>query len=296
MNFRKGQAVSVQAILIIALLAGGLLWVSSTGQLSGPGAGDAQGDDDSVASIYLKANDALDSSQPSYVNVSYEVMDQEGIIVAEGTTDTSQGFTQITDLDENSDYTVRMYDDDGSSDDYYLSRQTVTTGESVKRAIVDVTKEGSATTDIFETSGATDDDDTLVVNQGATETFDVEVTENTQNAVFNQPALVVKTNDTDVITELEVSGSTAESVPDRLSSYDDLYDTGTSEIVDFNKVEYTVQVTRSESNSDSATVDVAVVDRASFKNDQGEWVQGYEDSDDADVGAPDATTDTVTVN
>lgn len=296
MTKRKGIGMP-GAILGIALLLVGTAVFAGVGPFSttttGPSAG---GDDDATASLYLKAEDTLASSANTYVNVSYEVEGPDGVIVADGTTDTSSGFSQITDLDENTDYIVRMYDDDGSGSDYYFSEETVTTNEGVKRSIIDVEKEGSATTDIFETSGATDDDDTLVVNQGATETFDVEVQENTQNAKFRQPALVVKTNDSDAVEELEVSGSTDEEVPDRLSSYDDLFDTGTAEIVDFNKEVYTVQVTRGESNGDSATVDVAVVDLAHYKNDAGEWVEGYEDDDDADVGAADATTNTVTVN
>jgi len=267
----------------------------ATGPDTGPDA--VGGDDDNVASLYVKANDALSSNQPSYANVSYEVIDtSDGLTVAEGTTDTSSGFSQITDLNENTDYRVVMYDDDGSGDDYYLSERTITTNEGVKRAVLDLDKEGSATTDVFETSGATDDDNTLVVSQGATETFDVEVTENSQNAIFQQPALVVKTNDTSAITDVEVSGSSAESVPDRLSSYDDLFDTGTSEIVDFESETYTVQVTRAENDGSSATVDVAVVDRDSFKNDQGAWEMGYEDSDENDVGASDATISQITVN
>lgn len=293
---RKGLSISGGQLALVAVAAVVIAAAGGVGPFSATGDGPSQqADDDSVASIYLKANDALASDQPSYVNVSYEVTDSSGLVVAEGTTDTSTGFAQINDLDENTEYTVRMYDDDNSGDDYYLSERTVTTGESVTRQVLSLDKEGSATTDIFETSGASDDDDTIAVNQGATETFDVEVTENTQNAKFQQPALVVKTNDTDVVEELEVSGSTAESVPDRLSSYDDLYDTGTQEIVDFGSETYTVQVTRGESASADATVDVAVIDMASFKNDAGEWTMGYEDSNENNVGAGDATTDTVTV-
>jgi len=293
---RKGLSISGGQLALVAVAAVVIAAAGGVGPFSATGDGPTQqADDDSVASIYLKANDALASDQPSYVNVSYEVTDSSGLVVAEGTTDTSTGFAQINDLDENTEYTVRMYDDDNSGDDYYLSERTVTTGESVTRQVLSLDKEGSASTDIFETSGTSDDDDTIAVNQGATETFDVEVTENTQNAIFQQPALVVKTNDTDVVTELEVSGSTAESVPDRLSSYDDLYDTGTQEIVDFGSETYTVQVTRGEQASADATVDVEVIDMASFKNDAGEWTMGYEDSNENDVGAGDATTDTVTV-
>lgn len=295
---RTSKGIGGTAMVVIVLLAGvGLfLGAQQAGLLSattGPDA--AGGDDDSKASLYFKANDALASSQPSYVNVSYELENSEGLDVASGSTDTTQGFVQITDLDENEDYTLRLYDDDGSGSDYYYSEKVHTTNEGVKRVVQDVEKEGSATTDIFETSGSADDDDKLKISQGATETMDVEVKENTQNAKLRQPALVLKTNDTDAVTNLEVSGSTASEVPDRLSSYDDLFDTGTAEIVDFNKEEYTVQVERGESNTDTATVDIAVVDLAHYQNDNGDWVEGYEDQDDNDVGASDANTNTVTV-
>jgi len=290
----KGQS-SVGTLALIGVVVLGLAVVGGIGPFSaasGPGA--AGGDDDSVASLYLKAEDALASQANTYANVSYEIEGPDGVIVAEGETDTSSGFAQISNLDENTDYAVRMYDDDGTDDDFYFSEQTVTTNEGVKRIVQDVQKEGSATTEVFETAGD-NDDDTIPVSQGATETFDVEVKENTQNAVFRQPALVVKTNDTAAVPELEVSGSTASEVPDRLSTYNDLFDTGTAEIVDFNKEEYTVQVTRGESNSDTATVDVAVVDLAHYKNDAGNWVEGYEDSDDNDVGAEDANIATQTI-
>lgn len=292
---RKGMgSLGMIGLVAIGMVAAfGVTQTDYLSQTSGPDA--ASADDDSVASLYLKAEDTTADTADTFVNVSYEIDDQNGQQIASGTTDTSSGYAQISDLDENTKYTVRMYDDDGAGDDFYYNEETVSTNEGVVRDIIEVQKEGSATTDVFETSGASDDDDKLKISQGATETFDVEVKENTQNAAFRQPALVVKTNDTAAVSNLEVSGSSAEGVPTRLSSYDDLFDTGTAEIIDFNKEQYTVQVTRGESNSDDATVDVAVVDQARFKNDDGDWVEGYEDQDDNNVGASDATIATQTI-
>jgi hypothetical protein len=285
----KGQNLSLGGILaIVAIVAVGLL---ATGNLSGI-TGDDPGvnqptDDDAVASLSFKVKDAQADSS-SYLASQYYVYDSEGLQVASGTTATDS-FETVNDLDENSDYTVHVVDDDGTdSDEIYHASKEVTTGESVSRFVIDGDRQGSISLSVEEDSG-TEDDGTLELNQGKTGTATLEIEENTGDAVINEPAVFVKTNDSSVVSNIEVDGQEITQDVDRLSEYDDGYVVGVDQIVDFGSENVDVQITADESASSDATVTMAVVDGDEFQTDQDTWEFGYEDSSDSDIRIGDAT-------
>jgi hypothetical protein len=290
---RKGQTVPSWLMGVLAIVGVGALLIS-TGAIQNPlsttgdGPSTAPSDDDAVASMSFKVKDALNDDL-NYVTADYYVYDSDGLQVASGETSTSD-FTTVSDLDENADYTVRVVDDDGSeSDEMYSATKEITTGESVSRFVVDADRQGTLSTSIEEDSGADEDDSTLAISQGQTETFTLEMEENTADAAYNDPAVFVKTNDTDAISNVEVSGASEVNVPDRISSYDDGYDAGITQLVDFESGTVDVQVTRDDSNTDDATVTVLVADGDEYQTGQDTWEFGYEDDSDADIRATDYT-------
>lgn len=250
-------------------------------------------DDDAVAALSFKVKDAQADST-SYLATDYYVYDSEGLQVASGTTATDS-FTKVSDLDENSEYTVKVVDDDGTdSDDIYSASKTVTTGEATERFVIDGDRQGSISLSVSEDSG-TEDDSTLELNPGKTGTATLEIDENSGDAVINEPAVFLKTNDTGVVENMEVSGASQISDDvDRLSSYGEEYDLGVGQIVDFGTETADVKITASDSASSDATVTMAVVDGDEFQTDQDTWEFGYEDSGDNDIRLSDSTT-TVTV-
>lgn len=272
--------------------------ISGDGMMN-PGDTPTTGDDDTVASIYFKAQDRLADSTTDLAG-DYYVYNSDGVQVASGTTSTGS-FEQVTDLQENSDYTVWFVDDDDAdSDDVYSAKAEITTGEGVVRKVIEADRQGTLTADLREDDG-TEDDGTISVNQGQTQTVTLELNEGSGDAVYNEPAVFVKTNDTSAISDITVDGTEIE-VPDRISSYNDGYDLPFNQLVDFGgstmeSQEETVQVqiTRDESNSDTAQVTLLVADGDEFQNDQDSWEFGYEDSSENDIRVGD-TTKTVTVN
>jgi len=282
---------------VLAIVGIGALLVS-TGTINNPlsavgdGPSTAPADDDAVASMSFKVKDAQ-ADDLSYLAADYYVYDSDGLQVASGTTATDS-FTSVSDLDENSDYTVWVVDDDGTdSDDVYSSMKQVSTGESVSRFVVDADRQGTLTTSIQEDSGS-EDDGTITLNQGQTDTVTLEMEENTADAVYNDPAVFVKTNDTSAIQDVEVSGASEIDVPDRISSYSDGYDTGISQLVDFESGSVDIQITRDDSDTSEATVTVLVADGDEYQTGQDTWEFGYEDDSDADIRATDYT-ETITV-
>jgi hypothetical protein len=51
-----------------------------------------------------------------------------------------------------------------------------------------------------------------------------------------------------------------------------------------------VQLADDAASAASTTVNFTVADNAFYRNDDGDYVQGYEDDEDADIGVADATT------
>lgn len=291
---RKGQTVPSWLMGILAIVGGvallGATGIVDTGDLlSAPTTGDQEPtDDDAVASLSFKVKDAL-ADDTSYNAVDYYVYDADGLQVASGTTATDS-FTKVSDLDEDSSYTVWVVDDDDSnSDDVYSAKKEVTTGESVSRFVVDADAQGTLSTAILEDSGATEDDGRIKVSQGQTETVTLEMEENTADAAYNDPAVFVKTNDTAAVSDIEVSGASEISVPDRISSYSDGYDPGVSKLVDFETETVDIQITRDDSNTDTAQVTVLVADGDEYQTGQDTWELGYEDDSDNDIRATDYT-------
>jgi hypothetical protein len=287
MRTRKGASpiawIAIAAVVgLVALVGTGNLSVVTGEQDMGPT------DDDAVASLSFKVKDAQADST-SYLASSYYVYDSEGLQVASGTTATDS-FTTVDDLDENADYTVRVVDDDGSdSDDIYHASKEVTTGEATERFVIDGDRQGSISLNVEEDSG-TEDDSTLELNPGKTDTVTLEIEENSGDAVINEPAVFVKTNDSSVVSEISLaSGSEITSDVDRLSSYDDGYVVGVDQIADFGSESVDVRVTADDSASSDATVTMAVVDGDEFQTDQDTWEFGYEDSSDNDIRLSDST-------
>lgn len=292
MTKRKGIGMPAAILgLGILVVVGGLAY---TGNLSAIGGdGDQQLDDDLEAAASFKVSDKHADST-SYLTVDYKVYDANGLQVASGQSNGSD-FAKIADLDENSDYTMYLTDDDGAdSDDIYTAKKEFTTGEGTSRFVVEAERQGSIKTSVEEDSGAQDDDGTIAVNQGKTETVTLSIEENSGDAVVNQPAVFYKTNDSSVIEEVTVDGTEISEDVDRLSSYDDGFDTGISKLVDFEESEVTVKITRADGATGDATVTLATVDGDEFQNDQDSFEFGYEDSDDNDIRLGD-NTDTVTV-
>lgn len=291
---RKGLTSTAWILIVaVALVGGGI--VSGNIDFSAVGGDeDVQPkDDDAVASMSFKVKDALNDDL-SYTAAQYYVYDSDGLQVASGTTSTNS-FTSVTDLDENSDYTVHVVDDDGSdSDEMYHAVKQVSTGESVSRFVVEADRQGTLTTSVIEDSGS-EDDGTITLNQGQTDTVTLEMEENTADAAYNNPAVFVKTNDTSAITDVEVSGASSVDVPDRISSYSDGYDTGIDQLADFETGQVDVQITRDDSNTDPATVTLLVADGDEYQTGQDTWEFGFEDDSDSDIRATDYT-QTVTVN
>jgi len=286
-------AYSAMAVAVVAL-AFGLPQspLAVTGDNGGPET--APADDDAVASLSFKVKDAQADST-SYLKTDYYVYDSSGLQVASGTTSTSS-FTKVSDLDENAAYTVKVVDDDGTdSDDIYSASKEVSTGEATERFVIDGDRQGSISLSVSEDSGAQEDDGTLALNPGKTGTATLEIDENSGDAVINEPAVFLKTNDTAVVDNMEVSGATEISDDvDRLSSYGEEYDLGVAQISDFGTETADVKITASDSASSDATVTMAVVDGDEFQTDQDAWEFGYENSGDSDIRLADATT-TVTV-
>jgi len=292
MKSRKG--IGGMGILAIAALAVvGFVGANQAGLLSAAGGDNGQVDDDGVASLQLKAQDTLADSQ-TFVAANYEVVNSDGQAIASGTL-SSSSYTKVSDLDENTDYTVNVYDDDGSASDYYFNSKQVTTSETNKYSIVETQKEGTISNSLKEDDGA-ENDGTITLSTGETDTVSLEMRENTADAAFQKPVVFVKTNDTSAISDVEVSGASAvQSVPTRLSTYADGYSVGVAAIEDFTSETVDVQITRDESDTSSATVSLTVADQTQFQDNQGAWTEGFEDVNDAEVGASDATS-TVTVN
>jgi hypothetical protein len=202
----------------------------------------------------------------------------------------TDSFTTVNDLSENADYTVHVVDDDGAdSDEVYHASTEVTTGEAVERFVVDADRQGSIVTSISEDSG-TEDDGTLELNAGKTGSATLEIEENTGDAVINDPAVFVKTNDSAVVSEVTVEGASeiTEDV-DRLSGYADGYDLGVDQIVDFGQENVDIRVEMDESASGTAQVTAAVVDGDEYQTDTDTWEFGYEDDSDNDIRLADAT-------
>lgn len=278
-------------LIAAVLLVGGAFVANSMGFIgsaaTSPDA--APADDDAVASLSFKVKDAQADST-SYLASQYYVYDSEGLQVASGTTATDS-FTTVSDLDENEDYTVKVVDDDGTdSDEIYSASKEVTTGEATERFVVDADRQGSISLTVSEDSGA-EDDSTLELNQGKTGTATLEIDENSGDAVINEPAVFLKTNDSSVVESMEVSGgSEITQEVDRLSGYGEEYDIGVAKISDFGTEKVDVKITASDSASADASVTMAVVDGDEFQTDQDAWEFGYEDSGDNDIRLSDSTT------
>ena len=283
-----GAVVVLAGLVIVGMIAGG---VGPFAVTDGP---DAVTDDDAVASLSFKVKDAQADSV-SYLKGDYYVYDSQGLQVASGETATDS-FTTVNDLDENSEYTVKVVDDDGTdSDDIYSASQTVTTGEATERFVIDADRQGSISLSVSEDSGVEEDDSTLALNQGKTGTATLEIEENSGDAVINEPAVFLKTNDTGVVENMEVDGASEITTEvDRLSDYGEEYDLGVAQIADYGQENVDVQITATDSAASDATVTMAVVDGDEFQTDQDTWKFGYEDSGDNDIRLGDSST-TVTV-
>jgi len=289
MRTSKGMSGAAMVLGVAALVLGALAVTGNIDLNALGGQEEGPTDDDAVAALSFKVKDAQADST-SYLTNDYYVYDESGLQVASGTTATDS-FTKISDLDENSDYTVNVVDDDGiDSDDIYHASREVTTGESTQRFVIDGDRQGSISLNVEEDSGI-ENDDTLELNQGKTGTATLEIDESSGDAVINEPAVFVKTNDSNVVETISLaSGSEITQDVDRLSSYDDGYVVGVDEIADFGKESVDVRVTASDSASSDATVTMAVVDGDEFQTDQDTWEFGYENSGDNDIRLSDSST------
>jgi len=289
MRTSKGMSGAAMVLLVAGVVLGGLVLTGNLNLNALGGQEEGPTDDDAVATLSFKVKDAQADST-SYLASQYYVYDSEGLQVASGTTATDS-FTKVNDLDENSAYTVRVVDDDGTdSDDIYHASKEVMTGEATERFVINGDRQGSISLNVEEDSG-TEDDDTLELNPGKTGTATLEIDENSGDAVINEPAVFVKTNDSDVVSEISLaSGSEITQDIDRLSSYDDGYVVGVDQIADFGTEAVDVRVTADDSASSDASVTMAVVDGDEFQTDQDIWEFGYEDSSDADIRLSDSTT------
>jgi hypothetical protein len=290
------MGMSTKEVIILLLTVGGLVigGMYVTGNFSAADNPDqTQKDDDAVGDLDVKVKDAQADSL-TYAAANYKVYNSDGVEVKSGSTSAS-GFTTVSDLNEFESYTFRVYNDDGSGDDYYQASTEVEVPETSKPVILEADKQGSLTTSVLEDSG-TEDDGTISLNQGQTETVTLEMEESTADAVFNRPAVFVKASANEsAIDNIEVKGASEISeTPDRLST-DTGYDTGVDQLVDFGSATVDIEITRADGNSDSAEVTIVTADGDQFEDDQGDWVFGYEDSADADLRLGD-NTDTVTVN
>jgi len=297
---RKGQLTPIVIVLVgaavvtaggVAMMATGMGPFNSAGTGNNVDAPNAGGDDDSSGKLSMKAKDPLATSL-NYTDVNYKVYNSDGVEVDSGTLGDS--FTEVT-LNENEDYTVRAYEDDDSGNDYLHGMKTETVPENDKPVIVDTPLEGTATTTVYESSGGTDDDGLLKIQKGATETAEIEIEENTQDARFRKPAVFIKDNNSAAIDEVSVKGMNdvtvekVSEVPGRLSSYDDGYRLSVDAIDDFATESVQLQVKREGDNAEQAKVSYAVADMVMVEQNDGSWEEAFEDPDENDVGASDAT-------
>lgn len=277
---------------LVVIVAGGFAYQAGVGPLSAAGGpGDdtgAQTDDDLTGAIDLKAKDA-DADSLNYVAANYVAFNNDGVEIASGTT-AANTFESITGLTEGDEVTIATLEDDDAGSDFYYSRQTVTVPETTEQIITENREQGSAAVEVEEDVG-TEDDGTISLNQGQTEQISLEISANTADASVRQPAVFYEITDDTVVEEVEINGQEVSAEPDRLST-DGGAVVGPEFLSDFDEetVSVNVQLADDAASAASTTVDFTVADNAFYRNDDGEYVQGYEDDEDADIGVADATT------